>query len=197
MGLDMNITDLVNYFTIAGALATIVATIIALLAFINWRRQQEYSLQLGLLLDLEDKFIIYIMQNIADFNAFWLASKCIRDNQDAEKYAVNDAINKHFSETLDKEKSSKAHFEMSLSLIRAERMIPIVKNKCPSIVEDVENLQKKYINISNEESSLKYYLEDIFKKRTDFLNILACERDAMKKSLFKRVSCFWQDKFNC
>ncbi|SFF06681.1 hypothetical protein SAMN05216563_1124 [Phytobacter palmae] len=187
----MNVTDLVNYFTIAGALSTIVATMIAFVAFINWRKQQAYSLQLSLLLDLEDKFTIYIAKNMEDFNAFWQAYKCIRDNKGQDKKAIDDAIKKHFSERLDKEKTAKAQFEVQVALLRAARMIDEIKCSHATIITEIEVLQKEYIYQSENEGSLKQYVEEITDVKDNFIDVLTRERNKLGKISLQKALCFW------
>lgn len=187
----MNVADLVNYFTIAGALSTIVATMIAFVAFVNWRKQQAYSLQLSLLLDLEDKFTIYIAQNMGDFNAFWQAYKCIRDNKGQDKKAIDDAIKKHFSERLDKEKTAKAQFEVQIALLRAARMIDEIKCSHASILTEIETLQKKYIYQSETEDSLKQYVQEITGAKDNFIDVLTRERNKLGKISLQKALCFW------
>ncbi|EAA9928498.1 hypothetical protein A6856_23855 [Salmonella enterica] len=186
----MNITDLVNYFTIAGALSTIVATMIAFIAFINWRKQQAYSLQLSLLLDLEDKFTIYIAQNMEDFNTFWQAYKCIRNNKDQDKKVIDDTIKKHFSERLDKEKTAKAQFEVQVALLRAARMIEEIKCNHTSILTEIDILNKKYIYQSDIEDSLKQYIEEITGVKDEFIDVLTRERNKLGKISLKKALCF-------
>lgn len=183
----MNVTDLVNYSTIAGALATIVATGI----IINWRKQQEYSLQLSLLLDLEDKFEIYIMQNMEDFATFWHASKCIRDHKDQDKRAVNDVIKNHFREKLDKEKTAKVHFEVEVALLRVARMIEDIKCNHSTIIKRVDEFQREYINKSDVETSLEEYVKEIVELRSGFVDVLTKERNNLRRVSLKKLLLFW------
>lgn len=187
----MSITDLVNYFTIAGALATIVATMIAFIAFINWRKQQEYFLQLSLLFDLEDKFTIYIAQCMEDFNTFWQANKCIRDNKDQDERVVDDTIKKYFRERLDKEKTAKAHFEVVVALLRAARMIEEIKCNHSSVINNVDILQKKYLNQSDIDDSLEQYVKEMLEVKEAFIDMLTGERNKLGEISLKRALCFW------
>jgi len=183
----MNIQDLVNYFTIAGAFAAIVATIMAFIAFINWKEQQEYSLKLHTLFDLEDNFIIYITMSLEDFKTFWQVSKFIRDNKDKSNKIVTDSIKGYFNERLDNKASQKARVDIEMAFIRVSRMNSEIKTKHHPIIERIAELRNKYISKADEESSLENYVKEIGEIRDDFIYALTEYRSKMKKTSLKKT----------
>ncbi|HHT7585844.1 MULTISPECIES: hypothetical protein [Enterobacteriaceae] len=178
--MDINIGWVVNYFAIAGAIATVVATAFAIIVFSHWKEQQEYLLKLNLLLDLEDKFSIYICRSISDFGVFYNGFKCVRDNANKDKRVVDEAIKKHFSEKLDEKLTASSQYEFELAHVRALRMIPELDDLYENIVKTIPRIQREYIGVAEEEDSDKRYSDVISETNNAYKKALKNYREGLK-----------------
>ena len=118
----MTIKDFTDY---AANFATIFAFIFAGYQFLQWKKQQMYSIKISTLLDMEDRFEIYVMSSLKVFAGLNQAKKDIQKSiSQEEKLKINNFLKNEFYAKilLATNESNQAGQEYSLSYFRAKRL---------------------------------------------------------------------------
>lgn len=170
----MTIKDFTDY---AANFATIAALIFAGYQFLQWKKQQIYSIRISTLLDMEDRFEIYTMSSLKVFAGLNQAKKdASQAKTQDEKSRLNNFFSGEFREKilLATNESNKAGHEYSLYYSRAKRLNLDIEN-----MDEInpEWLQKKFDSfifgnadeelVANEASKIKSIAYDNFKKLRD------------------------------
>lgn len=166
---------ILNYkdqISLCANIITILAFILAIIAFFNWRREQKHAKKLDYIMDLEDKLEI-LMHNIKmEFKWFSDMERNLidTDNKSSEyKKQLNDFIKDEFQKYKNEQTLEKDFYEYSLALVRVKRFLKNIDEECKvlnyislkELSEEAITLKPKWINEDTISNESKKYLEKI------------------------------------
>ena len=147
-------------------MVTILAFILAIKAFSNWKKEQKHAKKLDYILDLEDRFLILLRNIQIEFKWFSDMDRNLIDidNQTKEYqkqlydflkeeyviYQKNDLLNKSFD-------------EYSLSLLRTKRFIKDIDKEC----EILDFYYLKELSLEAIKLTPKWNNKDIFSTESE------------------------------
>lgn len=151
---------------------TILAFILAIIAFFNWKKEQKDSKKLDYIMELEDKFEVLIYSIEKEFKFFIDIDNNLIDIEDKDKEykrQLNDFIKEKHEEYTGNKTLNKDFYEYSLSLVRVKRFIKNIDKDCTIL--DYFFLQKlnmraievtpKWIDKENISEESKKFLKEI------------------------------------
>lgn len=142
-------------------LATIASLIFAGYQFFAWRKQQIYNIRISTLLDMEDKYEIYIMSSLRICAGINQAKKDVKIVKSAEEKArINNFLKGEFREKilLATNESTQAWNEYSLYYFRAKRL----KIDIEGLNEINPNwLHERFNTFISEDINEEYFFNDI------------------------------------
>lgn len=112
---------------------TILAFILAIIAFSNWKKEQKYAKKLDYILELEDRFLILLHNIKLEFKWFSDMNRSLIDidNQTKEyKKQLDNLIKAEYEIYKKNELVGKSLNEYSIALFRTKRFIKNIDKKC-------------------------------------------------------------------
>lgn len=162
---------------------TILAFILAIKAFSNWKKEQKYAKKLDYILDLEDRFLILLRNIQIEFKWFSDMDRNLIDidNQTKEyQKQLNDFLKEEYVIYQKNDLLNKSFDEYSLSLLRTKRFIKDIDKECKVLdfyylkelnLEAIK-LTPKWTDKDNLSTESKEFLEKIIKIQKEGINYL-------------------------
>jgi len=142
-----NLLTYKDIISLVANIATVLAFILAILAFFNWKKEQKNSKKLDYIMELEDSFEVLMHDIRIEFKWFSdLEKSCLyTDNKSKEyKTQLDDFIKNKFEIYQSERTIDKSFYYYSLSLTRVKRFLKSIDEECPIL--DYEYLRKLSID---------------------------------------------------
>lgn len=164
-------------------IVTILAFILAIMAFLNWKKEQKHAKKLDYTMELEDKFEILI-RNIEIEFAFFCNIEKILINTDQKSKEYKDRLSDFIKDELQKYKNEqslgKDFYEYNLALLRVKRFLKNIDTECtaldyPSLKklnEEAIKLTPKWIDENTISNESNRFLERVHKIHEEGLSHL-------------------------
>lgn len=148
----MNILNYKDEISIFANLITILAFGLAIIAFLNWKKEQKNSKKLDYLMELEDQFVILLHSIKEEYKFFSTMEKCLIDfdkkSQEKKKNLNDYMIDAHEKYKLE-ETLINNYSKYSLSLVRVKRFLKDIDKDCKSLdYYFLQKLNKKAITLA-------------------------------------------------
>lgn len=145
-----------------GSVFTIIAALIALYAIVIWRKQQKYSIELNLILYLEDNYEILFTKYIEEFQWFLELENTIyleklKNYQDISEQDMSVVIREEYQKKTLADAGSQYGRKYELVYLRAKRFFPVI--------EQYEYLKKSFLDEEHSKSIEK--INEQLKKQND------------------------------
>ena len=165
---------------------TILAFILAIFAFFNWKKEQKHAKKLDYILDLEDRFLILLHNIKLEFKWFSDMDRNLIDidNQSKEyKKQLENFIKAEYEAYKKNELVSKSFDEYSIALFRTKRFIKDIDKECKvldfnylkELSLEAIKLTPKWNNKDIFSTESKEFLEKIIKIEEEGINYLQKE----------------------
>ena len=112
---------------------TILAFVLAIIAFLNWKKEHKYAKKLDYILNLEDSFIILFHNIKQEFKFFSDMQKNLVDivnKTEEDKNNIYISIKKNYEIYLQEQLFSKSLYEYNIALVRIKRFIKDIDKEC-------------------------------------------------------------------
>lgn len=164
-----NLLTYKDIISLVANIATILAFILAILAFFNWKKEQKNSKKLDYVMELEDSFEVLMHDIRIEFKWFSDLEKNYLDtDKKSKEYKTQlyDFIKNEFVKYQSERTIENSFLNYSLALTRVKRFLNTIDEECP--VLDYEYLRK--ISIEAVELKPKWKdQENISDKTKEFL----------------------------
>ena len=171
------INDYNTIISFLSSIFTIIATFIALITILIWKKQQKFSIKINLLMDLEDSYEILFTKYIEEYHFTLRLLNTVKTNKTQSNQEINKLIDKELATRKENELSISGQ-KYELSFIRAIRFFPeldkydfLKKSYLDKVFEkNLQELSSKILNTDAEKIAIDYFKE-----------LLEIKKDAIKK----------------
>ena len=172
-----------NLISIVSDGFTIFVSIFAIQAFLTWKKQQKYSIQISLLMELEDNYEILFTKYIEEYHWFLKLGNTIENNQEISNKELNRWLIEEYTKKKSNDELITSSRKYEISYLRAKRFFPIIKNDKnfkKSYLDEIFNKHISKLNTNNDaEKIFKEYSEEFLDIKNNVVEKIAKLREKM------------------
>jgi len=173
-------------FSFLGSLFTIIAALTALYSIMIWKKQQKYSMQTNLLMELEDSYEILFTKYVEEFHFILKLANTVHIHEhdgykSISKNELNSFLNDEYAKSKVIANLSESGRKYEVAYMRARRFFKTIDRHNCLQKTYIDEIQMEYIKTvdgrlsqnQNAEMILEEHIKKLFKLKENAIDIMA------------------------